>query len=421
VCRKALPLICAALGVLAAACDAPCTPGGVWVISGAEQIYSNQTHPIAFDVAIGTCRPGKIPVPKARAIGPSGSATTGSVVIEEREGGIAYGELEIVAQEPGMTRIELAWDGTTRHFDINYIDALWAPRDLVIQGTCVAPARLTSTSVTCTSSLYPGEAYAFESRDGGVTRLETGSRLWSTAEGYLVTADGGIGWLGAEQRLVDWAPQAPLSGQSLALAATSSAVFVLSRDSVTILSRTDLSALEQVIPFDAGLDVFPMMVASGSRLVVSTNDGFAYHRVEFTSGDAGYALTNASDSSSEGIMAAFGALYWTCSLTDKSLRAYQLTEDGPLLVLDSTHAGECTIHGYSDRPTLFGRPAEWVSFAQCPFLTDAGMGLASVDLGDEIPTCFDRYLLLNSRRGPPTTDFIDLSQLIRPALSSAQR
>lgn len=402
----------ACLVVALCACEPPCTPGDVSPMSNTVQAFRPQARLIAFNIEIGDCEPGHVPLPKARVVGPTGQVGRADVEIDQREADLlagkwprlAVGAVEARPAEPGPSVIELDFSTVTRRLSAEFVEVFDPPGQRELPAWCWAPLRIDGDSVVCSTGVSPDTSQVIEIRDGGTGSIGPGSRLWSTPEGYLLTSDGGIGWLGSGQTLGQWTPQASLTATALGVAANSTAVFILHSTEIEVRDRRDLTRLLARQPTSNGalLDRMHLVAASESSVQTSVT---ASH-----TSDAGSTVPTVTTEAfewtdgglrSQGVVdtwwedhpiVAFGELLWTTDLRGGSLRAYRVG-GAPLsmLVADLRSLGECS--GPGDRPgcvaggVLSANGVEG-QFLQCPFLDDSGVRFVSVQLkSNEIGQC----------------------------------
>lgn len=428
-------LIGICLALLACGCQPPCTPGLVAPMSNTVQRYHPNPRLIDFNIEIGDCEPGHVPIPKARVIGPTGQVGSAVVEIDQREAQLragkwprlAVGTIEIHPLEPGSSTIELEFQTVTRRVNVALVEVLNPERSPRLPVFCRPPLRLEGGVAVCTTTDFDGvTSRVIELRDGGVTSLGPGSRLWATPVGHFVSVDGGLGRLRPGEALGGWQPEAALQGSALGVSATEDSVVVLQRDSIEIRSSADLSIMVRV-PTRHEASGSPQLVASTSSAIFtsgyvrrSLEDGGVADVVStetFEVSDAGIISLGVVEGGRENPIAARGDRYWTSD--GERLRVYAVA-NGPLsgALFDVGKIGSCG--GFGDKPGcwaggILGPFGIEGAFLQCPFVDDGGVRFVSIGLAaDEIGDCEGNYAYVGDigwPGGPDTDGYLDVIDL----------
>lgn len=428
----------AAAGILWA-CQPPCTPRSVAPMSNTVQRYQFSPRIIDFNVEIGDCEPGHLPVPKARVVGPTGQTGSATVQIDQREADLragkfprlAVGAIQAHPVEPGPSRIELDFGTMSYEIGVDFVAVLDPPRNPRLPVFCRPPLRIEGETVVCTyDDAFGSPPRVVEINDAGVTSLGDGSRLWASPPGYVITVDGGIGWLRAGQHLSEWQPEATLRGEALGLSATDDAVVVLHETSLERRRSANLSDVILQAPRPNRAIGLQLIGSTDESILVSgwaTTDGGleTYTTEAFALGDGGLASLGVVEGLKEQVLTAFGPVYWTSDVNSTWLRAYVVSGPPMMNPLFEVRAlGSCA-GGIRDKPGCeaggflgpFGLEG---AFLQCPFVDDGGVRFVSIELyGTEIGDCEGNYAYVGNFGVPPDPDgyldVIDLSPFVATA------
>ncbi len=398
---RIMTVACVVLGMLASACGPNCEPGSVWIRRG-RIATAGSSEPVEFGIFSGTCEPGHIPIPEARAVAEDGTSSRAQVTLLQLNGPTGAVPNEVVSANgtvSGFTRtagdmvIEMRWGAAVRTLRLVNVEALDVPPDRVVPAQCHAPFRISSDGITCTAFIekYSSETSAYEYKNGVATMIGRGSNLWRTRDGYLVTSDAGIGWLADTQWLSDWQAVSALPGPARGIASNRRNVFVLLDDRLLVLDRGDLTRVEQSISLEAPLThVPPVIAASDSDVVVISLNNFnersERRRETYVLGPGGWERRKV-EHSRESAWAAWGDTFWTCEgVENRRMRFYRVTETGPQLVMEHEPLGACHAVFQSDVLAVVG-----AGFMQCPYFVGEELSFVSIRDRGLYGGCFDRY------------------------------
>jgi hypothetical protein len=408
--------------VVGCGCAPPCEAG--------RDLYSHSSFvknlrrpsPISFSIGAGTCeRARDIPVPSVKVVAEDGSISGGSVVWEQPDlplggapsdhvRGRAHARLHIDLPQAGRNEVELAIRDARYSFEITYVDAIALSPQREVDRDCHPPVRISSDALACNVQLDGADAglRAFESREGIVTLLGPGSRLWHSTRGYLLSDGTGIGWLDADQPLEQWSPTLVLPGVPVAVSATSQNVFVVIENDLLVLGP-DLESVAYRIEVGEALGPWPTLTSSEAGLVLVGETlsfsiwGKAFRRFYRFDGNEWRSLRREQDE--YWVSAVAGKYYWTCNRKDNVLKLYQVDEnpDNGLLASTST-LGECVPQLMGATPVLRGD-----GFSQCAVPLGDRIGFVSLDSRSLDVTCFGTRALVRTGFPAPHTQVIDLS------------
>ncbi|MDP1829896.1 MAG: hypothetical protein Q8L48_41930 [Archangium sp.] len=224
--------------------------------ANAFQSRDTPFEPIEVNLFEGSCGPGLPSNPQVRIRGAdSQEVRTGTASLRSHQtaGFTRTTTIEaMVFFSPfeGHNTIELEFDrGVVRTTDAFFVTPQESTTTAAFDGRCTGHPFVGPQFVACTISegneVFNVTAFSI---DGGVSKLAS-ARLWTTAQGRLVTTSSELGWWPEGTALADWRGTASLTSDALAVAANLTLVAVWQKDAVLVLrSRTDLSVELARIP-----------------------------------------------------------------------------------------------------------------------------------------------------------------------------